>query len=346
MRFADPEMIRKSEERAKMLTRLEWAAAGAGLVFLVLMCILTRTGNARAMVTATMAGTVVWGLGILAFRQLVSEKARAESRHLKNLAEKERTVRTGRITADPEEFRIPKSIRAVKVSLDTGEETLALTLNAKYFPRLPGDGSLVRAETAGKFITAMEILETADGGFPRKSPSAWRNFRREFGRFFPGAVVWSLTAVLVTGFIFTRITDTDPAHKITIYADCPLEKGPELAEKLEQGMEGAVRMVKVHPFSFALFGSEQLKSADLYIVPDSRKAEYADWLGEETGTVMADPAGGKTVAGEYFRYFDTGETPSVFRLYYGGKSVHREDGLAEKAAELLAGTNTEKEGTP
>ena len=124
MRFADPEMIRKSEERAKMLTRLEWAAAGAGLVFLVLMCILTRTGNARTMVTATMAGTVVWGLGILAFRQLVSEKARAESRHLKNLAEKERTVRTGRITADPEEFRIPKSIRAVKVLLDTGEEIL------------------------------------------------------------------------------------------------------------------------------------------------------------------------------------------------------------------------------
>ena len=340
MRFADPEMIRKSEERAKMLTRLEWAAAGAGLVFLVLMCILTRTGNARAMVTATMAGTVVWGLGILAFRQLVSEKARAESRHLKNLAEKERTVRTGRITADPEEFRIPKSIRAVKVSLDTGEETLALTLNAKYFPRLPGDGSLVRAETAGKFITAMEILETGDGGFPRKSPSAWRNFRREFGRFLPGAVVWSLTAVLVTGFIFTRITDTDPVHKLTLYVDGEVHNEAQLAARLEKGLGEPIRMVQVHPFMYAMFGSEALKTADLYIVPDSDREQYADWFapGEE-GLPVYDPEAGVSVAGTWILY----APEETYRLYIGAGSPHLTDGLAQQGAELLMKLNTEEE---
>ena len=91
----------------------------------------------------------------------------------------------------------------------------------------------------------------------------------------------------------------------------------------------------MHPFSFALFGSEQLKSADLYIVPDSRKGDYSEWLGEDTGKVMADPDSGIAVAEDYFRYNEKEKEPSVFRLYRGLKSVHIEDGLAEKAAELL-----------
>ena len=51
--------------------------------------------------------------------------------------------------------------------------------------------------------------------------------------------------------------------------------------------------------------------------------------------MMADPDSGISVAGEYFRYNEGEKEPSVFRLYNGLKSVHAEDGLAEKAAELL-----------
>jgi len=332
-RFMSAETVRKSRNRATTVTRLLIMAAVAAFALFIVLCLLTRTGNARVMLIAAMVCAVLSGWGVMAFWIFSVEPARAEASHLEGLAAETAQTREGRITLDPEGFRIPKSVRVLKARLDTGEETLSLNLNEKYGNRVPPDGSLVRVETAKKFIIGMETLEKAEEQAPRKQPSAWKKFRRGFWKLFPGAVIWTLVAVVVTGFVFTRITDTDPAHKITIYADCQIRNAAELAEKLEKGMGGAVKMVKVHPFSFAMFGSEQLKSADLYIVPDSRKNDYSEWLGEDTGKVMADPDSGISVAGDYFQYNE--KEPSVFRLYNGLKSVHVEDGLAEKAAELL-----------
>lgn len=334
-RFMSSETVRNSRNRANLMTRVLIAAAAAVLILFVVFCLLTRTGNARAMLIAAMICTVAGGWGVMAFWVFSVEPARAEANHLEGLAAETAQTREGRVTLDPEGFRIPKSVRVLKARLETGEETLSLNLNEKYGDWVPPDGSLVRVETAKKFIIGMETLEKAEERLPRKLPSALKKFRRGLGKFFPGAVIWTMVAVMLTGFVFTRITDTDPAHKITIYADCPISNAAELAEKLEKGMDGAVKMVKVHPFSFALFGSEQLKSADLYIVPDSRKGDYSEWLGEDTGKVMADPDSGIAVAGDYFRYNEKEKEPSVFRLYRGLKSVHIEDGLAEKAAELL-----------
>lgn len=334
-RFTSAEIVQESRNKAHLMTRILIVAAAAMLILLIALCLLTRTGNARTMLIIAMVCSVVGGWSVMAFWIFSVEPARAEARHLEGLAAETAQTREGWMTLDPEGFRIPKSVWVLKAKLNTGEETLSLNLNEKYGDRVPPDGSLVRVETAKKFIIGMETLEKAEEQTPRKQPSAWKKFRRRFGKFFPGAVIWTMVAVMLTGFVFTRITDTDPAHKITIYADCKIHNAAELAEKLEKGMDGAVKMVKVHPFSFALFGSEQLKSADLYIVPDSRKNDYSEWLGEDTGKVMADPDSGISVAGEYFRYNEGEKEPSVFRLYNGLKSVHAEDGLAEKAAELL-----------
>ena len=339
-RFTSAEIVQESRNKANLMTRILIVAAAAMLILLIALCLLTRTGNARTMLIIAMVCSVVGGWSVMAFWIFSVEPTRAEARHLEGLAAQTPQTREGLFYLDPEGFRIPKSVRVLKVRLETGEETLSLNLNEKYRTMAPPDGSRVRVMTARKFIIGIETLETPVNPVPRKQPSAGKTIRKGIGRFLPAAVIWGFAAVMLTGFIFGRITDTDPAHKITIYADCEVQNAAELAEKLERGMDGAVRMVKVHPFSFAMFGTEQLKTADLYIVPDSRKADYADFLGEES-RVTADPDSGLTVAGDYFIYGETGKEPSVYRLYIGAHSVHREDGLAEKAAELLMKTGEE-----
>ena len=95
-------------------------------------------------------------------------------------------------------------------------------------------------------------------------------------------------------------------------------------------------MVKIHPFSYAMFDSARLKQADLYIIPDSHKADYRDWLGPEEGITVYDPASGIAVAPDIFIY-----APEPYRLYSGAGSVHLDDGLARKTAELLLAVTTE-----
>ena len=259
------------------------------------------------------------------------EEAKAEASHLASLREAEGEIREGVLKLDPEGFRIPKSIRVLKVYLETDKETLSLNLNEKLRAKVPPDGSRVRVKTARKFIVGMEILEKAAGDTPRAVPSVWKKTRRNAGKFFPGAVIWIMLAILLTGFVFARITDTDPSRKITVFADCKIRDAADLAEKLEKGMEGSVRMVKVHPFSYAMLDSAQIKNADLYIVPDSKKEEFAEWFQEEYA-VVADPEHDDAICLAYFQYE---EGASVYRLYIGAASPHLKDGLARKAAELL-----------
>ena len=148
---------------------------------------------------------------------------------------------------------------------------------------------------------------------------------------------------MVTGFVFNQITDTAPANKIVIYADCEVQNAPETAEKLEKALNGTVRMVKIHPFSYALFDSVRLRQADLYLVPDSHLAEYREWFTAEDGIPFFDSGNGKAAAKDCFLYAPA----ETYRLYTGAESVHLDDGLARRAAELLLSINdTAKEETP
>ena len=329
--YISPQMIEKSRDRVRKNKCLLWIMGTGMLGLFVLLCLLTRTGNARTMLLIAMGSMTLTGWGILAFWLFAAEPAKAEASHLAGLREVEGEIREGVLKLDPEGFRIPKSIRVLKVYLETDKGTLSLNLNEKLRAKVPPDGSRVRVKTARKFIVGMEILKKAAGDTPRAVPSVWKKTRRNAGRFFPGAVIWIMLAILLTGFVFARITDTDPSRKITVFADCKIRDAADLAEKLEKGMEGSVRMVKVHPFSYAMLDSAQIKNADLYIVPDSKKEEFAEWFREEYA-VVADPGNADAVCGEYFLYE---EGASVYRLYIGAASPHLEDGLARKAAELL-----------
>ena len=109
----------------------------------------------------------------------------------------------------------------------------------------------------------------------------------------------------------------------------------DLVEKLEKALVGAVRMVKIHPFSYAMFDTGRLKQADLYIIPDSRAEEYRDWVMPGSGLPVYDPVSGQAVGEDCFLYSQT----ETYRLYMGNASVHLEDGLARKTSELLFSLN-------
>ena len=345
--FFNDEAIRKSRARAGRYRRILPATGAAFLILFIVLCALTRTGNARIMLFLSMGMMIAAGWAIIALWLFAAEPARAEERHLDGLAKGETEIREGRITLDSDVFRIPKSVRVRKVRLETGEdEPLSLNLNERFTPSMPANGSLVRVQVVHKFITGIEVLEEGNGGTVPRGPSRGRRVWRAACRFFPAAVIWGMMAALLTGFVFNQITDTDPTHKIVIYADCGIRNAAELAEKLEHGLNGAVRMVKVHPFAYALFGTEALKHADLYIVPDSRKQDYAEWFEALPGTppegiTVCDPESGSAVAGAYLTYASDNGKRELYRLYFGSGSAHREDGLALRAAELLMAVGEE-----
>ena len=340
--YLSGDAVRKGRERARRAVRVFRGLAAASLILFIVLCLFTGTGNAETMIRITLICMIPAGWAVIACRVLFTDPAKAEAQHLEGLAQAEPQIHEGRFTLSGDVFRIPKSVRVRKVRLETAEEMLSLNLNEKLSGRMPPDGSFVRVETAHKFITAMEVLKAAEG-VPREKPSRRKAAARAAAKIVPAAILWTMIIPIFTGFVFSRITDTDAVHKIEIYADCEVNNTAELAQKLENELKGAVKMVKVHPFSYALFGTEQLRKADLYIVPDSSAAEYAEWFVPGEGIPVFDPETGLAVAGMYFRYAP-GE---AYRLYKGAGSTHLEDGLAGETAEiLLAMTGADKEENP
>ncbi len=101
---------------------------------------------------------------------------------------------------------------------------------------------------------------------------------RRFAAQIPLLVIWLIVSVFLWSWIFTFLTDTDPAHKLEIYADMEEIDGTALGDALEAGAGEAIRMVRVHPFGYAMLDSSQLRQADLYIVKGSDAETYLDWF--------------------------------------------------------------------
>lgn len=341
--FLNEEAVQRSNVRVRAAGRLMTVMAGIALAVFVALCLLTGTGNARYMLIAAMTAAIVSGWIVIGLWLFALEPARAEARHLAGLKEAEKRVVEGRLFLTGDSFRIPGSVRVRKARLETENETLSLNINEKLTGNMPPAGSLVRVEIARKFIIALEVLQRGPDRTARPAVSRMKRISRAVRRFFLPAVLWAALAAMVTGFVFNQITDTAPANKIVIYADCEVQNAPETAEKLEKALNGTVRMVKIHPFSYALFDSVRLRQADLYLVPDSHLAEYREWFTAEDGIPFFDSGNGKAAAKNCFLY-DPAET---YRLYTGAESVHLDDGLARRAAELLLSINdTAKEETP
>lgn len=166
----------------------------------------------------------------------------------------------------------------------------------------------------------------------------------------PLLILWAMLSIFLWGFVFSHITDTDPAHKITLCVDGEVPRATDLAVLMEEKLEDAVRMVKVRPFSYAMFNTNTLTEADLFLVPASHIEEYLDWFAplppeyaEKEGAWMLDgvPYGyrAEKPASEFIAY-DTEECGDYY-LLFGIQSVHLNenenavDNLAVTAAEIL-----------
>ena len=321
-------------------------AALTPAVFITL-CLLVRTRNARVMHPVMLAATAVLGGAALAWYTLLLRPARQERKHLEMLRGGEKEILEGVLRVTGTSLRIPKSVRVRRVFLDTGEERPALlNVDERWVSRMPPDGTRVRAAAVHGYIAGVDAAAGPQQDAGTRRPSRIRAFFRGAADVVPLLILWGFFTLIFGSFVFYRITDTVPARKITVFMDGVTVREDQLAAEMEERMGEPIRMVQVHPFSYMMFGTEDLKSADLFIVPDCRRAEYADWFAPgEDCPVMFDPADGTAVAGEYFLYGrDGAEGP--YRLYIGAESPHLADGLAREAARVLYTIDATEEEKP
>ena len=179
-----------------------------------------------------------------------------------------------------------------------------------------------------------------------------RNIKR-FLSLVPALTLWLMFSVLLWGFVFSRITDTVPQKKLTLCVDAAVPRATELAVELEKTKGEGIRMVKVRPFSYAMFDGDVLRNADLFIVKASDIEAYRDWFaplpdalrgnaaltldGEPYGLPAYDATTGKGIATDYITYFATAETPENCYLLFGRKSTHllsNEDAVDDAAVDF------------
>ena len=339
--FSVDEELSLLKKRKKRLTVIFASLACAAVIAFIVLCLLVRTENAQTFHWILIAVAVAAGWICISIHVLGIQEARTQAGHLDMLLKGEKEILSGRMTLTRESISIPKSIRIRKILLDTGEEEpKRLNLDERWVSRLPADGSLVNLAVVHSYIAGVETLEKASGETAGSSASRRPARSWKLKKLLPLLGIWTLIAAFFSSFVFYQITDTDPAHKLTLYVDGDVRNEAQLAARLEKGLGEPIRMVQVHPFMYAMFGSEALKTADLYIVPDSDREQYADWFvpGEE-GLPVYDPETGVSVAGTWILY----APEETYRLYIGAGSPHLTDGLAQLGAELLMNLNTEEE---
>ncbi len=175
----------------------------------------------------------------------------------------------------------------------------------------------------------------------------------------PLLILWLMFSIFLWGFVFNLITDAPPAEKITLCVDAETPGAVQLAVQLEENLNGNVRMVKVLPFTYAMFDSGTLANADLFIVPVSHAETYRDWFapvpedmrdqsvllemdGVPFGVLAYNAFTGAGIAKDRIRYVFPNGQPEDFYLFFGKRSVHLsenenavDDAAADAARRLL-----------
>ena len=166
-------------------------------------------------------------------------------------------------------------------------------------------------------------------------------------------MIWLILSALLWGWIFTFVTDTVPAKKVVLFVDAPACQDLELRMELEKDMPEGLRMVQVHPFTYAMFDENTLLNADLYIVPASKVEEYRDSFAPLDDTVLPgqtrgpldgirvyDRAAGTGTADALITYAAPGTEAEDYYLFFGANSLHAAalTGSGDNAALAVAET--------
>ena len=156
---------------------------------------------------------------------------------------------------------------------------------------------------------------------------------RRFFRLLPALLTWALLSVMVWGWIFSILTDAPAEKKLIVYIDAPVNRGRELAGKLEESFpRSLIQFIEVRSFSYSMMGDSPASDGDIFIIPSENSDEYADWFSGEPGELFAS-AGESAPLSAYVRYAENTD----YLLFYSASSVHTGelDHLALELAALL-----------
>lgn len=157
----------------------------------------------------------------------------------------------------------------------------------------------------------------------------------------PVYVLWALASIFLWGFVFSFLTDTTPAKKLSVYISAENVDGTELAARLEDsGLPDGIRMVKARSFSYAAFSDGDLQTADLYVVKASEAAEWRDSflplpdglagdlnLGDSVcGIRVYDAESGTGLFDDLIGYAVPGVPAEDYYLFFGAGSQHTGSG--------------------
>ncbi len=158
-------------------------------------------------------------------------------------------------------------------------------------------------------------------------------------------LLWLLVSVLVWGWVFTRITDTAPEKKVTVFVNAYAVEARALSVELEKSMPEGIKMIRVRPFSYAMFEESSILGADIFIIKGSEIESYRDSLAGD-GIKIYDARTGHGAARQYIRYTIDGEAPEDYYLFYGVESVHtgEKDEAAFAVAQTLLNMMKEADG--
>ena len=173
-------------------------------------------------------------------------------------------------------------------------------------------------------------------------------------------VLWLLASAVLWGWVFTLVTDAPQAEKVVVFVDAYGCEDTALAEALGEDLPAGIRMVQVHPFSYAMFNDSELLSADIYIMRASDAADRADSIAP-LDTIPFDPGGaalceiGGTACGVmihaaggaasgFIQYEDGGAPAEDYYLFFNRESPHT--GETDTAAVTVAARLLALEGMP
>ena len=173
-------------------------------------------------------------------------------------------------------------------------------------------------------------------------------------------LLWALISVIFWGWIFTLVTDAPAAKKLVLCVDARELRDQALADALSENRPEGIRQIAVHSFDYYIFDTEELRTADLYIVGESRAEKYMEsflplaetgmaaegrtlWTHDGTayGLLVYDASSGEGAADGYIGYVQPGAEPENYYLFFGAETVHREDGKPAELAELLLSVRQE-----
>ncbi|MBO2517509.1 MAG: hypothetical protein CW338_09625 [Clostridiales bacterium] len=277
--------------KEKLLKRVCAITAAAALTACIMLCCLVNTKNAGVLAPVIIGVSAAGGCVCVCLYMHGIRPAKAMRTHAEGLKEAEKETLEGILLPERELFSIPKSVTVCRVRLQGDGETVhKLSIRADREQLLPAPGSLLRAETARRYITALEVLREGGAAGETAAPAKEKRKKRErraaklkrcLSPLMPMLLVIILSAVL-WGWIFTLITDTAADRKITLYTTASIADQTALSVQLEDwaradGTEN-IRMAQAREFTYFMFGGDALAAGDLFIIRESELDDYIGWF--------------------------------------------------------------------